>query len=164
MEYYGHEGSRIIKTLIALTAVAVLSGCASSGANAPFVQPYEPLAHKFTNNPDWALHSVERILEIRGYDISENNPYLATFTEPQDLGELISRDDQKKYKVTHQIGVEIIDVPEGQSYWRVQHKIKGISAEKESERYFPPREFHKTEKIFGEISGDIATTLGAEEF
>ncbi|MFC1751320.1 hypothetical protein ACFL2V_21290, partial [Pseudomonadota bacterium] len=111
-----------------------------------------------------ALHSVARILEIRGYDISENNPYLATFTESQELGELVSRDDQQKYTVSHQIGVEIIDVPDGQSYWRVQHKIKGISNEEAAEKYFPPKEFQKTEKIFGEISGDIATMLGAEEF
>ncbi len=142
----------------------MLVGCAQTGTNTPFSQPYEPLAQKYSSNPDWALHSVERILEIRGYDISKSNPYLATFTEPQELGELVSRDNHKKYRVSHQIGVEIIDIPDGQSYWRIKYKIKGVDENEKTEKYFSPQEFDKTEKIFGEISGDITTMLGAEEF
>ncbi len=150
-------------SIFAVTAL-LLSGCAQFGDNQPYTKPYQPLAHKYSDHPDWALHSVARILEIRGYDISQKSPYLATFTEPQELGELETKNTQEKYTVSHQIGVEIINPPEGPSYWRIQHKIKGISKETKAERYFPPQEFAKTEKIFGEISEDITTMLSSDEF
>ena len=148
--------------LLLLLLAAILSGCSTSAIKPtdPFLFEYTPVASASIGNSDIALRKVVDLLESEGYLVSPNAVFSSATTDPKDIGYQYWRATNEKWKVSYQVGVQIIETREGMLYWRLSHKIVGIRSGKQN-RLFDPSDFEKTESIIIELTRKLMRLFSA---
>ena len=86
-----------------------------------------------------------------GYLVSSNAVFYVATTDPKSIGYQYWRVTNEKWKVSYQLGVQIMKATNGVVYWKLSHKIVGSRSGKQN-RLFEPSDFEVTESVVNEIS------------
>jgi hypothetical protein len=138
------------KTIIQFL-VLILAGCAGTQRSSDPFFGFEPIYTAAFSSPEKALIKVIEVMESEGYSVAPNMVFLTVFTEPKDIGYQVWRTTNEKWKVSYQVGVQIIKPRGRDMYWKIFHHIVGKRSGTQ-DRNFNPEDFEETFKILNNLT------------
>ncbi|MDN3521150.1 hypothetical protein [Halomonas ramblicola] len=151
-----------MKIILCAVLAVMLAGCASTASKNtdPFLFEYTPVARASIDNSDVALNEVVSLLEAEGFLVSPNAIFGTATTDPKDVGYQYWRTTNEKWKISYQIGVQVIETRKGMLYWKLSHKIIGSRTGKQ-DRLFEPSDFEVTESEINKLTRRLTRLLSA---
>jgi len=148
------------KHLIPILACILVSSCAQQalmGVQTCEVE-YEPLLISNEQSLESLLFEIENILNDEGYDVVTNEVTYTIVTLPTYAGVYRWRENNEKWKLSYQLGFQLIKGSDDRVFWTLSHKIVGIRSGREP-RTFGASDFDETEKIFTKLKLVISNQL-----
>lgn len=146
---------KIISIFVICILTGGCSGVSTKSTTDPFDFDFTPMAYASNLSIDNALDLGIKALEAEGYKVAPSPVFHAATTDPQDLGYLVWRATNEKWKVSYQLALQIIKGPGSQLYWKLTHRIVGSRSGNQN-RSFQPQDFEETSEITSELSSKLA--------
>ena len=128
---YGYGSSAYDSTVYGSTAYA---------STDPFESDFSPIIEGKFETIGQAFKEGVELLRSNDYVVSVNSIFLIGTTEKKEMGHLVWKETNEKWKVWYALSFQVIQPKSGQGYWKLSHRVVGTRSGEE-DRIFEPYDF-----------------------